>query len=100
MAAPDVFSSSSSKVVKLASPAAPGEAKLPRSMKPGLVSSYVASLRSALASRKRIEAPSLGRVVTPVAIALFVVLVVAVLVAPADDIDFQFRKNIVGRPSR
>ena len=90
MAAPDVFSSSAPKVAD--SPSS-GEAKLPRSMKPGLVSSYVASMRSALASRKRIEAPSLGRIVMPVAIALFVVLVVAVLIAPAGDIDFQFREE-------
>jgi len=62
-------------------------------MKTGFVASYVLSVRNALAARKRIEAPSLGRVVTPVAITLLIVLVIGVLIAPADDIDYQFREE-------
>ncbi len=54
---------------------------------------YVASVRDALRTRKLIVAPSLARVVIPVATILFAVLVGCVAVAPADDIDFHFREE-------
>jgi hypothetical protein len=56
-------------------------------------SSYIQSIRDALASRRRIEAPHLWTLAVPVLVLLAVIVTIALLAAPADDIDYHFRSE-------
>jgi hypothetical protein len=58
---------------------------------PNPLALYVQTVREALVSRKGLHTASLGRVVVPVTLALTVAFVAALLLAPGDDLAFQFR---------
>jgi hypothetical protein len=57
------------------------------------VSSYVQSIRDALAARARIEAPRTWTLAVPVLVLLAVIVTVAIVVAPEGDIDYHFRSE-------
>ncbi len=57
------------------------------------LASYLGSFKEALASRRRIEAPTLPRIVLPVSAVLFGLILFCIAIAPEGDIDFQFREE-------